>query len=71
MEVKFKTAEWEEELRKLTIENVGLGKPLKHLSTDYIDTYYNIFSALIINFVGLAVSLIVFVIEKLIPKQKQ
>ena len=36
LEVKFKTAEWEEELRKLTIENVGLGKPLKHLSTDYI-----------------------------------
>ena len=65
MEVKFHVWEWEEELRKLNLENVGLGNtPKKHLTKVITQLY--LLLALIINSVGLVVSIIVFVIEKII-----
>ena len=68
MEVKFHVWEWEEELRKLNLENVGLGNTSKkHLILMIkVITQLYLLLALIINSVGLVVSIIVFVIEKII-----
>ena len=67
LEVKFKEWEWEEGLHVLTLEDVGLGKTFKE-SSIFI-TF--LLSALIIYVVGLGISTIVFMIEKLIDKMKK
>ena len=67
IEVKFKVWEWEEELHVFTLEDVGLGTTFKE-SSIFI-TF--LLSALIINVVGLGISTIVFMIEKLIDKMKK
>ena len=67
LEVKFKEWEWEEELHVFTLEDVGLGKIFKE-SSIFI-TF--LLSALIIYVVGLGISTIVFMIEKLIDQTKK
>ena len=65
MEVIFHTWEWEEQVEKLSLEQVGLGKINEYFST-FIT--YILCSGLIINAVGLGISILVFVIEKIIHK---
>ena len=67
IEVKFKVWEWEEKLHVFTLEDVGLGKTFKE-SSIFI-TF--LLSAFIIYVVGLGISTIVFMIEKLIDKMKK
>ena len=67
LEVTFDEWEWEEELHVFTLEDVGFGKTFAE-SSQFI-TF--LLSALIINVVGLGISTIVFIIEKLIDKIKE
>ena len=67
LEVKFTKWEWEEELHVFTLEDVGFGKTFVE-SSQFITVFL---SALIINVVGLGISTIVFMIEKLIDKMKK
>ena len=67
LEVKFHEWEWEEEEEVFTLEHIGLGETSK----TYIHRLSHLlilYSALIINAVGLVLSLIVFVIEIIIHK---
>ena len=67
LEVTFHEWQWEEELSVLNLEDVGLGKTFVESRT--FITF--LLSALIINVVGLGISTIVFMIEKLIDKMKK
>ena len=67
LEIKFTEWEWEEELHVFTLEDVGLGKTF--VESSIFITF--LLSALIINVVGLGISTIVFMIEKLIDKMKK
>ena len=67
LEVKFHEWEWEEEEEVFTLEHIGLGETSK----TYIHRLSHLlilYPALIINAVGLVLSLIVFVIEIIIHK---
>ena len=64
LEVKFDEWQWEEELSVLTLEDVGLGRTF--VESSQFNTV--LLSALIINVVGLGISKIVFMTEKLIDK---
>ena len=67
LEVKFTEWEWEEELHVFTLEDVGLGKTF--VGSSIFITF--LLSALIINVVGLGISTIVFIIEKLIDEMRK
>ena len=64
LEVKFDEWQWEEELSVLPLEDVVLGKTF--VESSQFNTV--LLSALIINVVGLGISKIVFMTEKLIDK---
>ena len=69
LEVKFHEWEWEEEEEVFTLEHIGLGETSK----TYIHRLSHLlilYPALIINAVGLGISLIVFVIEKVFNKMQ-
>ena len=59
--------EWEEELHVFTLEDVGLGKTF--VESNQFITF--LLSALMINVVGLGISTIVFIIEKLIDEMRK
>ena len=63
-EVKFNEWKWEEEVEVFTLEHIGLGKTSLHRLVIIL----TLFSALIINAVGLIISIIVFIIELIIYK---
>ena len=67
LEVRFKEWKWEEKIHFFTLEDVGLGKTFVE-SSQFL-TF--LLSAFIINAVGLGISTIVFMIEKLIDKMKK
>ena len=67
LEVKFEEWEWEEELHVFTLEDVGLGKTF--VESNQFITF--LLSALMINVVGLGISTIVFIIEKLIDEMRK
>ena len=67
LEIKFKEWEWEEELHVFTLEDVGLGKTF--VESNQFITF--LLSALMINVVGLGISTIVFIIEKLIDEMRK
>ena len=67
LEVKFNEWKWEEEVEVFTLEHIGLGETSK----TYIHRLSHLlilYPALIINAVGLVLSLIVFIMEKIIHK---
>ena len=63
LEVGFEEWQWVEELNVLSLEDVGLGKMSRIIHILLLCTS---FIALIINAVGLGISTIIFVIEKII-----
>ena len=73
MEVKFDQHlwQWEEEPTVFSLEEVGLGKEFKSsmYTFEYLYLYIKyLIIALIINVIGLGLSTIVFIIEKLFPR---
>ena len=66
-EIKFEEWQWEEEISILSLEDVGLGIVGKLVILSKII----ILLALIINFAGLGISTVVFVIEKMFYEIKR
>ena len=63
-EVPFEVWQWQEEVTVFTLEEVGLG-----INQEFYQIFLNmVFTALIINLVGLGISTIVFIIEIIFHK---